>query len=315
MTETTKTFSFQNKRVHLTYKTWLSDEDIVTLRGKWKDEKQFSYCHENGHGDTPYEHTHVFVHTEKMIKTQNVKYFDIGDIHPNIKKVLSTEHELNILKYHRKEGVKCVQEPEREFLTADMLADEFDNHDLFELCEKRNIPIKSMNDLKILKDAKRTRTAEKTERLFEPEDFTAPQLENVRCAFVTGIAQVGKTQWALSHFKNPLLISEIEDLRGFTKEHDGLVFDDMRFKHWPTEPAIHLCDWDMTRSIHARNHDVEIPKNTPKFFCTNREFSEYWPEDPKGAIWERFTHHVEVTREIRKNPPKNTHAGPTMTIL
>lgn len=309
----TKAFSFQNKRVHLTYKTWLTDDDIVTIRGKWKDEKQFSYCHENGHGDTPYEHTHIFVHVEKMIKTQNVKYFDIGDIHPNIKKVLSTEHELNILKYHRKEGVKCVQEPEREFLTADMIADEIQNHDLFELCEKRNIPIKSMNDLKVLKDAKRRKT--KHVHKFTPDDFTAPLLTDVRCAFVTGVAQVGKTQWALSHFKNPLFVRRIEKLKMLTPEHDGIVFDDLPFSHWPTEPAIHLCDWDEESDIMARFADVTIPKCMPKFFCTNRDFKDYWPADPVGAIWERFTHCVQVTKDLRKNPPANAHAGPMMITL
>jgi len=308
-------FSLQNQRVHLKYNGWLTEDEILTIRKLWEDktEIQFSYCHENGHTDTPYAHTHVYVHVKKMIKTNSATFFDLPDNHANIKKVLTREHELNILKYHRKEAIKCVQEPEVTFLTAEQLADEFESHDLFELCDKRNIPIKSLNDLKVLKDAKRRKL--KHEHKFKPDDFTAPLLQDVRCAFVTGPAQVGKTQWALSHFKNPLLVRRIEKLKMLTPEHDGVVFDDLPFAHWPTEPAIHLCDWDEDSDIMARFADVTIPKCTPKFFCTNKDFKDYWPADPAGAIWERFTHYVQVTKDLRKNPPANAHAGPTMITL
>ena len=79
----------------------------------------------------------------------------------------------------------------------------------------------------------------------------------------------GKTQFALAHFKKPLLVSHIDDLGGLTPSHDGIVFDDMSFIHMPRSAQIHLLDNDQTRSIHIRYTCARIPKKTKKIFCTN----------------------------------------------
>jgi len=312
MTERPQPKHLQNKKLHLTFKTWLSDDQIENIRRRWKDEKQFSYCHENADAEDPYEHTHVYVRAGKEIKSESMAYFDIDGIHPSWKVVLTMEHERNILKYHRKEGIKCVQEPWQEFWTADEMAEEFRKHDLFELVEKRNIKIKSLNDLKILKDAKRHKA--RHDRQFEPEEFNEPCLTDVTCAYVEGETRRGKTQWALAGFKNPLSVDDIDDLKSFTPEHDAIVFDDMSFKHWPRGSVIHLTDWDMDRSIRTRNVNALIPKHTPKVFCANIPFEECFPEDPSGAIRDRFSHIVYVGKDLRKNPTVGRQ-GPKMMTL
>lgn len=85
-----------------------------------------------------------------------------------------------------------------------------------------------------------------------------------------GPAGTGKTEWALAHFASPLMVSDIEDLKAFDPDtHDGIVFDDVSFLHWPRTTQIHLSDVDHARSIHLRYANVSIPAGTRKIITTN----------------------------------------------
>ena len=75
-----------------------------------------------------------------------------------------------------------------------------------------------------------------------------------------GASHVGKTQFALAHFKRPLLVTRMDDLKYISLSTDGLVFDQMRFTH-PEDRAklnltadelINLLDKEVSRSIGAR---------------------------------------------------------------
>jgi len=104
---------------------------------------------------------------------------------------------------------------------------------------------------------------------------------------------LGKTQFALAHFKNPLVVSHIDKLKNLSPDHDGVVFDDMAFKHWPKEAVIHLLDKEVDRDINVRYGTVNIPKNTVKVFTHNTSNPFYNAEDitpdQKEAIERRFT--------------------------
>jgi len=97
----------------------------------------------------------------------------------------------------------------------------------------------------------------------EPQEFTKSTL-------IHGPSGVGKTQYALSHFKNPLVVSHIDKLKELSPDHDGIVFDDMSFTHHPPESVIHLLDVDLDREIHVRYGVVTIPANTVKVFVHNK---------------------------------------------
>ena len=78
-----------------------------------------------------------------------------------------------------------------------------------------------------------------------------------------GASQIGKTQFALAHFKNPLLVSHIDELKHFSAgTHDGIVFDDMSFTHTPRTAQIHLVDQNNSRAIHIRYGLGMIPAHT-----------------------------------------------------
>lgn len=86
---------------------------------------------------------------------------------------------------------------------------------------------------------------------------------------LVGESGCGKTQFALAHFDNPLLVSHIDDLKSLNGGHDGIVFDDVDFTHYPRTAQIHLVDWEQTRSIHCRYGNATIPMHTCKIFTCN----------------------------------------------
>jgi len=104
-------------------------------------------------------------------------------------------------------------------------------------------------------------------------DFNRPlETDFSKSIIVTGTPDCGKTQWALAHFKKPLLVSHIDDLKYYAQgRYDGIVFDDMDFRHIPRTAQIHLTDMDNTRSIHIRYGTARLPPGTKKIFTTNEE--------------------------------------------
>jgi len=54
-------------------------------------------------------------------------------------------------------------------------------------------------------------------------------------------------------------------------DHDGIVFDDMSFDHWPPESVIHLLDMECERALHVRYGTVTIPAYTKKIFTSNKK--------------------------------------------
>jgi len=107
---------------------------------------------------------------------------------------------------------------------------------------------------------------------FNIEQFEWPKLELSKSTIIWGEAGIGKTEFALSHFKSPLMVSHLDTLKEFDEEeHDGIVFDDMSFIHLPRESQIHLVDNDKTRAIHLRYINATIPAHTKKIFTTNVE--------------------------------------------
>ncbi len=103
-----------------------------------------------------------------------------------------------------------------------------------------------------------------------PIDWTKTQI-------FWGESGIGKTQWALSLFKKPLLVSDIDQLGLFDNTYDGIIFDDCNFVGdnetkkgaWPVHKQIHLVDQDNVRAIRIRYEIAVIPAHTKKVITTN----------------------------------------------
>lgn len=100
------------------------------------------------------------------------------------------------------------------------------------------------------------------------------------CHVVYGATGLGKTEWAISRFKNPLLVREINTLLEFDRtEHDGIVFDDMSFWHIPPTARIHLTDMTHTSAIKILYTTIDIPANTRKIFTFQHNTLFYGGKD------------------------------------
>lgn len=87
----------------LTYKTHLDKE----LYKQWLLQKgkqcKCWVAHENADKSNPYEHSHVLIIYDEKLQTTNARYFDFNEIHPNIKKIVTKTHLVNVFKYMCKE--------------------------------------------------------------------------------------------------------------------------------------------------------------------------------------------------------------------
>lgn len=91
-----------------------------------------------------------------------------------------------------------------------------------------------------------------------------------RAHVFAGVPGIGKTQFALAHFKCPYIVSHIDDVLNFEPSiHDGIVFDDMCFTHLHQGACINIIDTDLPRSIHIRFVVARLPSFTKKIFTTN----------------------------------------------
>jgi len=106
---------------------------------------------------------------------------------------------------------------------------------------------------------------------FSLDDFGWEPLDDwTKMNIIIGKSGIGKTEFARAHFKHPLIVSHMDDLGDLREEHDGIIFDDVDFKHIPRTAQIHLCDVGMTRSIHIRYTTATIPKGMPRIVTCNR---------------------------------------------
>lgn len=98
---------------------------------------------------------------------------------------------------------------------------------------------------------------------------------------------LGKTCFAQALLPKALFVSHMDQLMEYNGElHDGIIFDDMDFKHFPRTAQIHLVDQEQERAIHCRYHHAMIPANTKKIFTTNEHNGSIFLED--GAIERRI---------------------------
>lgn len=105
---------------------------------------------------------------------------------------------------------------------------------------------------------------------YEISQFNRPAMDLSLPVLLIGDSGIGKTHYAMAHFKKPFLVKDIDDLKRLTGEYDGIVFDDMSFKHWPAESIIHLLDIDTPSSIRCRNFNGRIPAGMKRIFTHNQ---------------------------------------------
>jgi len=133
------------------------------------------------------------------------------------------------------------------------------------------------------------------------EEFLHEPLNLDKTTLIYGPSGTGKTNFALAHFDNALLVSTMDDLAEYDpQEHDGIVFDDVNFSDRSATELIHLVDQEMPRSIRVRYVCAHIPANTKKIVTHQHRtclYPHYCPDDQKNAI-DRRLNVVEITAPL-----------------
>ncbi len=102
---TTTTFKLKQRKFLLTYKTHIGKELLIEWFSEIYDLREFAVCHEIS--DEGYQHTHMLCHTIKQPCITDSRKFDFTIeneiIHPNIKKLLTASHYINVFNYMHKQ--------------------------------------------------------------------------------------------------------------------------------------------------------------------------------------------------------------------
>jgi len=108
---------------------------------------------------------------------------------------------------------------------------------------------------------------------YPPESFlVAPITVWTKHYHLWGDPDTGKTQYALSQFKNPHYVRHQDHLADFdTARHDGIVCDEMSFTHWPVNSVIGLLNKKDPAQVHVRYTTALLPAGIKIIFCSNDE--------------------------------------------
>ena len=298
-------FRLSAEKYHLTYKTHINMETVIEKIRSVGEFTCYSIVHENGdeneENPTPYAHTHVAVKYRKKLDSINTKLFDIGEIHPNIQTKRSIKWFAHILdQYHKgyktkKDGKKYFIEPVglKQYGTERILGEEtlFEAiagaPSLIDACIITGIQPKSIADVNLLRNESRKRKRIEVEESVDIKKFKEYEYDKKKSLVLKGPPALGKTNWAISRFNHPLLITDIDDLRDITKETDGLVFDEMIFTKYDKEKQVYLTDMAFSRTIRTRHSNATIPKLMPRIFLCNED--EYvFGIEPHEAVKRRY---------------------------
>lgn len=114
---TKSSFRIQNRRLFLTYPNKLLDKLKLKEDLKAKhDYVRIEIAHEKG-SNGEYPHTHVLLDFGVQFQTRQPSFFDIDSLHPHIRKVTTSTHWTNCLKYLGKE------DPDNAHLKVQSLAE------------------------------------------------------------------------------------------------------------------------------------------------------------------------------------------------
>lgn len=117
--------------------------------------------------------------------------------------------------------------------------------------------------------------------LYSPEQFNIKLIdfpENKTVIFV-GPTRIGKTQFALAHFKSPIIIRGKQDWCRFQADTtDGVVLDDIAFRKWVPETLLHTMECETAYTQDVKYGAVRIPAGLKKIVCIN-SMETFWPEN------------------------------------
>jgi len=177
--------------------------------------------------------------------------------------------------------------------------------DLIEGAQMAGVAIRSLHDVMLVQNAKRLRAFEHNfardsyRMIVMPEAYTSGAVGTLH---IWGAVRLGKSEWALAQFANPLHVTERNDLLDFRPGwHDGIVIDKIMPRERPPagftlQECEKLTDYTLAASLKCLYRVARIPKGVRKIVVTNEH--DVWPCDPHGQIVGRRVVQLHVSERL-----------------
>ena len=301
----------QCKHFFLTYKQCLRlvDKNQVKelLLAKTKGLKavvlEVIVCKETGQNkkdSKDYKHFHCLVCFDRKVTIRNERFWDLLDIHGHYLPLNKKRGSLQRVKeYITKDGdiasyvnmkplvntpLKAIKGNDLATLLAYAIQSTSEGkttRQVYEMLNKQGKALFLLNECKInqvLLNLGPTTIKNKYVFNLSPEIKEGidswQEEKHQKVLFLHGESGFGKTQLALSLFKNPLVVSCVEDFKGLRNDHDAIVMDDVALhslvRGFPSKEAvIQLFDLENSRGIDVKYGKVTLPLALPRVVTSN----------------------------------------------
>lgn len=228
------------------------------------------------------KHIHVYLLLNSKINIRDNRYFDMGEFHPKIEGCRSWKA---VIKYVTKDGSYISNYDQK--VIDDIIKDNMKVGELYTKARDLAKDGKVKEGIEVLEHSKTVRdlvihgnAIQKNLRLLAVKrrspDFSIEQFnvsfnwDRTKSLVLWGPTNTGKTSLAKALLPKALFVTHKDMLKQYDElEYEGIIFDDMSFKHWPREAQIHIVDFDNDRQIDVKHGMAVIPAKTPRIFTTN----------------------------------------------
>lgn len=290
-----KPYRANRRRFFLTYSKCgqLTREKVLQHLETFGLISRYLIASENHKDGTP--HIHAFIEYEKKQDFKNSRWADVDDVHPNDGG--NPKSDFAVARYCAKDGNYITNYWEFDPFALAISAPTY-TEGISIIKQKRPREYLIHGD-SIERNLKKTKTVPTVSK-FKPSDFNMPLQDLSLPLLIYGPTACGKTNFALAHFNNPLLVRHVDDIKKFNPDYDGIVFDDLCTTHWPPNTVIHFLDMDFDAPVHCRYGNATIPAGTKRIFTYNNYnpfFGDNFPQEQIQACMRRYRS-VEIKKPL-----------------
>lgn len=264
-------FRLNSKQLFLTYPHCpIKKEDALSILSKIVSLEKYIICEELHEDGTP--HLHAYIKSVKILDIRSNRYFDLNEYHGKYE----TCRNFHAVRNYCKEDGNYITNIQEFSPTAAAIR-------VINAKSKEIAMDIIKNDPSLARDYIRdtARIESSVARLFPTINAAnaiyrfktvrsvATWKRNKIALWMKGKTNTGKTEFAKNLFASPLLVSHIDQLKGLSDTHDGIIFDDMNFSKWDYEKQIHILDVRNDRGIDVKFGHVVIKAGTPRIFTSN----------------------------------------------
>ena len=319
-------FRWRARMWHLTYASFIPAELLLARLDRVTGIRALgtSVVHEASDVEAPFAHTHFAWLWERAPNLHGSRLMDVEIngvlIHPHAVHKKSLKWlQLVFERYHHGHKANAAGKPVHIAPVAGpwqrlpacfewndyILTEVSEASDLIEGAQIAGVGVRSLHDVLLLQNAKRPLSFEHNFArdtflpLELPEAFTAGHVGTLH---IWGAVRLGKSEWALAQFDNPLYVTERNDLLEYRAGfHDGIVIDKLMPRERPPAgftlaECERITDITLPASVRCLYRTARIPRGVRKIFVSN--VRDAWPDDPIGQIVGRRVVQLEITSRM-----------------